>query len=47
MCMILLWHEVIGEPTIADGIMDRVLSNAHRIELQGDSMRRKKPEKNL
>lgn len=36
-----LWHEVIGEPTIADAIMDRVVYNSHRIELQGDSVRRK------
>jgi len=36
-----LWHEIIGEPTIADAIMDRVVYNSHRIELQGDSVRRK------
>jgi DNA replication protein DnaC len=35
------WHEYIGEPTIADAILDRVLENAHRIELDGDSMRKK------
>jgi DNA replication protein DnaC len=29
------WHEVIGEPTIADAIMDRLVSHAHRIELHG------------
>ena len=32
---------MIGEPTIADAILDRIVDNAHRIELKGDSMRRK------
>lgn len=41
------WHDVIGDPTIADGIMDRLLGSAHRLELEGDSLRRKKLEKNL
>jgi DNA replication protein DnaC len=36
------WHEYINEPTIADAIMDRLTANAHRIELKGDSLRRKK-----
>ena len=36
-----LWHNIIGEPTIADAIMDRVVFNSHRIELQGESVRRK------
>ena len=35
------WHAMIGEPTIADAILDRIVHNAHRIELKGDSMRRK------
>ncbi|MEJ2258840.1 MAG: ATP-binding protein, partial [Woeseiaceae bacterium] len=35
------WHAMIGEPTIADAILDRIGHNAHRIELKGDSMRRK------
>ncbi len=34
------WHEAIGDPTLADAIMDRVLQRIHRIELDGDSMRR-------
>lgn len=34
------WHEVIGDPTIADAICDRVLHNAHRIELNGESVRK-------
>lgn len=35
------WYEYINEPTIADAIMDRMTANAHRVELQGDSLRRK------
>jgi DNA replication protein DnaC len=35
------WHEQIGDPTIADGILDRLVHNAHRIEMRGDSMRQK------
>jgi DNA replication protein DnaC len=34
------WHEQIGDPTLADGILDRVVHNAHRIEMRGDSMRK-------
>ena len=36
------WHEVIGDPTIADAIMDRLVSSSHRIEMNGKSMRKKK-----
>lgn len=36
------WHEQIGDPTVADSILDRLVHNAHRIELKGDSMRKKK-----
>ncbi|MES2111813.1 MAG: IS21-like element helper ATPase IstB [Bacteroidota bacterium] len=36
------WFEVIGEKTIADAILDRIVHDAHRIELKGDSMRRKR-----
>ena len=35
------WHEMIGEPTIADAILDRIIHNAHRLDLKGESMRRK------
>jgi DNA replication protein DnaC len=35
------WHEQIGDPTIADGILDRLVHNAHRIEMRGESMRKK------
>lgn len=33
------WHEAMGEPTIADAVMDRVLQHLHRVELAGESMR--------
>ena len=36
------WHEQIGDPTIADSILDRILHNAYRIELKGESLRKKK-----
>ena len=39
-----MWHEALGEPTVADGILDRLLENVHRIELQGESLRRRKNE---
>ncbi len=39
------WHEIIGEPTIADAIMDRLVSSSHKIEMNGKSMRPKKPKK--
>jgi DNA replication protein DnaC len=35
------WYDVIGEPTIADAILDRLVHTAHRIELKGDSLRKK------
>jgi DNA replication protein DnaC len=34
------WHEQIGDPMLADGILDRLVHNAHRIEMKGDSMRK-------
>src|SRR6202011_1870219 len=33
------WHEVIGEPTLGDAILDRIVHNAYRLELDGPSMR--------
>lgn len=36
------WYEIIGEKTIADAIMDRLIHQSHRIELTGESMRRKR-----
>jgi DNA replication protein DnaC len=34
------WHEVIGEKTIADAILDRIVHDAHRVELKGESLRK-------
>ena len=34
------WYEIIGEKTIADAILDRLVHDAHRIELMGESMRK-------
>jgi DNA replication protein DnaC len=39
------WHAQIGDPTIADSILDRLVHNAYRIEMQGESMRKKKKAK--
>ena len=36
------WYEVIGEKTIADAILDRIIHDAHRLELKGESLRKKK-----
>lgn len=36
------WHEMIGIPTIADAILDRVIHNAYRLELSGDSLRKRR-----
>ncbi len=35
------WHDFIGDPTLADAILDRLIHNAHKIELKGESMRKK------
>jgi DNA replication protein DnaC len=39
------WYEIIGNPTIADAILDRLVHNAYRIELAGESLRKKKSPK--
>lgn len=39
------WHEQIGDATMADGILDRLVHNAHRIELRGESMRKTRAKK--
>ena len=39
------WHEHIGDPTTADGILDRLVHNAHRIDMRGESMRKKRSPK--
>ena len=38
------WHEIIGEPTFADAILDRLVHNAYRLELDGQSFRKKDPQ---
>ncbi len=38
------WHELIGGPTLADAILDRLVHNTYRIELKGESMRRRSPK---
>ena len=40
------WHEQIGDATVADGILDRLVHNAHRIEMRGDSMRKNRGNAN-
>lgn len=35
------WHEIIGDPTLADAILDRLVHNAYKIQLKGESMRKK------
>jgi DNA replication protein DnaC len=34
------WHEAIGDPTLADAILDRLVHNAYRLDLQGESLRK-------
>ena len=34
------WHEIIGDSTIADAILDRLVHNAHRLNLKGESLRK-------
>lgn len=41
-CPIKEWHHVIGEPTLADAICDRLLHHSYKIELKGDSIRKNK-----
>jgi DNA replication protein DnaC len=35
------WHEALGDPTLADAILDRLVHNAYKIALRGDSMRKR------
>ena len=35
------WHELIGDPTLADAILDRLIHNSHRVPLKGESLRKK------
>ncbi|AKA36007.1 IS21-like element helper ATPase IstB [Flagellimonas lutaonensis] len=41
-----VWHDIIGEKTLADAILDRLVHTAHRIDIKGESMRRKLKNKN-
>ena len=36
------WHDIVGNPTLADAILDRIVHNAHRIELKGESLRKQR-----
>lgn len=40
------WHDAIGEPTIADAILDRLIHAAYHLDLQGESMRKKAAQRN-
>ena len=35
------WHDIIGENTIADAILDRIVHDSHRIDMKGESMRKR------
>jgi DNA replication protein DnaC len=39
------WHDIIGEKTVADAIMDRIIHEAHRLDLKGESLRKKADRK--
>jgi DNA replication protein DnaC len=41
------WHEVIGDPTLADAILDRLVHNAHRLTMTGESMRKMTGKRSL
>jgi len=41
------WYDTIGDPTIADAILDRLVHNAHTVELKGESIRKAKGKKDL
>lgn len=41
------WHDLIGEQTVADAIMDRILHGSHRLELKGDSLRKKENKESI
>jgi len=41
--VLILWRSVVlGEPTLADAILDRIIHNAHRLQLSGDSLRKQR-----
>jgi DNA replication protein DnaC len=41
------WHDIIGEKTVADAVLDRIVHTAHRVELTGESLRRKWSKKEM
>jgi DNA replication protein DnaC len=41
------WHQLIGQPTLADAILDRNIHNAHRRQLSGDSLRKQRAVKTV
>jgi DNA replication protein DnaC len=41
------WYDIIGEKTVADAIMDRLVYQSHRIELKGESMRKKRGQQSM
>jgi DNA replication protein DnaC len=41
------WHAQIGDPTVADSILDRLVHNAHRLEMSGESMRKQRGRRGL
>jgi DNA replication protein DnaC len=41
------WHGHIGDPTIADAVLDRLVHSAHRLELKGESLRKLRAAKNV
>jgi DNA replication protein DnaC len=38
------WHEALGDPTLADALLDRLVHNAYKITLQGESMRKQQAQ---
>ncbi|HVY30063.1 MAG TPA: ATP-binding protein, partial [Polyangiaceae bacterium] len=38
------WHAWIGDPTLADAILDRLVNNAYKVDLKGNSRRKGQPE---
>ena len=38
---VVAWYDIIGEPTLSDAILDRITAKANRIDLQGESLRKK------
>jgi hypothetical protein len=41
------WHEIIGDPTLADAILDRLVHNTHRLTLNGESLRKAEAKRQM